>query len=81
MQPVTIDSTLDLFTIYPLRLGGLRQCGIRGLPDTSTYGQHWESKPRPSDLESNVLSTGSHAITIIAISIFEEFGTLIRLKF
>ena len=49
MQPATIDSTLDLCTRYPLRLGGPRQCGIQSLPDTSTIGQHWESNPRPSD--------------------------------
>ena len=41
-QPVTIDPTLDMCTRYPLRLGGLRQCGIRSLPDTSTHGQYWE---------------------------------------
>ena len=29
--------------------------------DTSTHGQHWESNPTPSDLESNALSTGPHA--------------------
>ena len=32
----------------PLWQGGPRQCGIRSLPDTSTYGQNWESNPRPS---------------------------------
>ena len=56
-QPATIDPTLDLCTRYPLWLGGPRQCGIRSLPDTSTHGQRWESNPRPSDLESNALST------------------------
>ena len=60
-QPATIDPTLDLCTRYPLRLGGPRQCGIWSLPDTSTHGQHWESNPRPSDLESNALSTWPHA--------------------
>ena len=64
MQPATVDPTLDLCTRYPLRLSGLRQCGIRSLPDTSTHGPHWGSKPRPSDLESNALSTGPHASTI-----------------
>ena len=29
MQPATVDSTLDLCTRYPLRLGGPRQCGIQ----------------------------------------------------
>ena len=48
MQPATIDPTLDLYTRYPLRLGGPR-CGIRSSPDTSTHGQHWESNPIPSD--------------------------------
>ena len=61
MQPATIDPTLDLCTRYPLWLGGLRQCGIWSLPDTSTHGQHWESNPRPSDLESDNLSTGPNA--------------------
>ena len=42
-------------------LGGPRQCGIRSLPDTSTHGQPWESNERPSDLESNALTTGPHA--------------------
>ena len=31
------------------------------LPDTSTHGQHCESDHRPSDLESNALSTWPHA--------------------
>ena len=56
MQPATIDPTLDLCTRYPLRLGV-----IRSLPNTSTHGQHWESNPRPSNFESNALSTGPHA--------------------
>ena len=60
----TIDPTLDLCTRYPLWLGGPRQCGIQSLPDTSTHGQHWESNRRPSDPESNALSTGPHAPTI-----------------
>ena len=68
MQPATIDPTLDLCTRYPLRLGGPRQCGIRSLSDTSTHGQHWESNPRPSDLESNALSTRPHAPTSFSIS-------------
>ena len=55
MQPATIDPTFYLCTIYPLRLGGWRQCEIPSLPDSSTHGQHWESNPRPSDLESNAL--------------------------
>ena len=61
MQPATIDPTLGQFTSNPLRLGGPRQCGIQSLPDTSTHGKHFESNPRPSDLESNALSTGPHA--------------------
>ena len=51
MQPATIDLTLDLCTRYPVRLSGPKQYGIRSLNDTSTHGQHCESKPRPSDLE------------------------------
>ena len=70
MQPATIDPTLDLCTRYPLQLGGPRQCGIRSLPDTSTHSQHWESNPRPSDLESNAVSTGPHAPT------YETYETL-----
>ena len=49
-QPTAIDPTLDLCTRYPLQLGGLRQCGIRSLPNTCTHDQDWESIPRPSDL-------------------------------
>ena len=64
MQPATIDPTLDLCTMYPLRLGGPRQCGIQSLPDTSTHSEQWESNPRPSDLESNALSTRPHAPTM-----------------
>ena len=60
-QPATIDPTLDLCTRHPLWLGESRQCGIRSLPNTSTHGQHWESNLRPSDLESNALSTWTHA--------------------
>ena len=63
MQPANIDPTFDLCTRYPLRLGGLRHCGIQSLPNTSTHDQHWESNPRPSDLKSNSLSTGPHAPT------------------
>ena len=70
VQPATIDLTLDLCTRYPLRLGGPRQCGIRSLPDNSTHGQHWESNPRPSDLEFNALSTGPHAPTIHTSHLF-----------
>ena len=44
-----------------------RQYGIRNLPDSPTHGQHWESNPRPSDLESNALSTGPHAPIIIVL--------------
>ena len=60
-QPAIIDPNLDLCTRYPLRLCGPRQCGILRLPNISTYGQHWESNPRPYDLESNALSTWPHA--------------------
>ena len=52
MQPATIDPTLDLCTRYPLRLGGPRQCGILGLPDTSTHSQHWESNPTVNQTQS-----------------------------
>ena len=62
MQPATIDLILDLCIRYSLRLGGPKQCGIQSLPDTSTHGQHWESNPRPSDLDSNALYTGPHAL-------------------
>ena len=61
MQPATIDPTLDLCTRYQSRLGRPRQCGIQSLPDSSTHGQHWELNPKPSDLESNALSTDPHA--------------------
>ena len=64
MQPETIDPTLDLCTRYPLQLGGPKQCGLRSLPNTYTHGQHWETNPRPSDLESNALSTRPHAPTL-----------------
>ena len=57
MKSATIYIPLDLCTRYPLRLDGLRQSGIQNLPDTFTHGQHWESNPRPFDLESNALST------------------------
>ena len=67
-QRATIDPTLDLCTRYPLRLGGPRQCGIQSLPDTSTHGQHWELNPRPSDLESNALSTRLHAPKLMYIT-------------
>ena len=58
------------FTIYPLAVGAqqaalpatiggfVHQLPIAaGVPDTPTHDQHWESNPRPSDLESNALST------------------------
>ena len=61
MQSAAIDPTLDLCTRYPLQLGGPRQCVIRSLSNTSTFGQHWESNPRPCNLESNALSTLSCA--------------------
>ena len=59
MHPTTIATTLDLCTMFPLRLGGPRQCGIQSLPDTSTHGQHLKSNPRPS----TALSTWPHATT------------------
>ena len=62
-QPATIDPTLDLCIRYPLWLGGPRQSGIQSLPDTPTHSQHWESNTRPSDPESNALSTWPHALT------------------
>ena len=89
MQPATIDQTLDLCTRYPLRLGGPRQCGIRSLPNTSTDGQHWESNLRPSDLESNVLSTRPHvpmvhdanrAVSWGSSSISHSFGNVMFLQ-
>ena len=63
VQAATIDPTSDLCTRYPLRLAWVRQCGIQSLPDTSTYGQHWDSNPRPSnsDIEPNTLSTWPRA--------------------
>ena len=42
-------------------LGGHKQYVMRSLPDTSTHDQQWELIPGPFDLESNTLSTGSHA--------------------
>ena len=55
-QPATIDPTLDLCTWYPLWLGGLRQCGVQSLPDTSSHGQHWELNPRPGIPDLLILS-------------------------
>ena len=52
-QPATINPTLELCTTYPLR----------SLHDTSTHDQHWESNPKPSDLESNAPSTWPHTPT------------------
>ena len=52
-QPATINPTLELCTTYPLR----------SLPNTSTHDQHWESNPKPSDLESNISSTWPHTPT------------------
>ena len=39
MQPATIDLTLDLCTRYPLRPGGLTQCGIQ------RYTRHFYTWP------------------------------------
>ena len=64
-QPATIHLTLDLCTRYPSQLGGLRQCGIRSLADNSTHNQYLKLNPRPSDLESNALSTWLSAPTLI----------------
>ena len=49
----------------------VKQCEIGSLPDTSTHGQRLESNPRPSDVESNTLSTGPHAPTS-SRSLFHE---------
>ena len=76
MQPATIDPTLDLCTRYPLRLGGPRQCGIQSLPDTSTHGQQWESNPRPSDLESNTLSTRPYAPTEVTVTLKRNLANI-----
>ena len=56
MQPATIDRSLDLCTMYPLRLGGLRQCGIPSLPNTCTHNQS-------DNLAFNALSSWPHAPT------------------
>ena len=48
-------------TRYPSLLGGQRQYGMRSLLDTSTHDQQWKLNPKPSDLESNALSTWPHA--------------------
>ena len=42
---------------------GQGQYGMKRLPDTSTHDQQWESNARPSDLESNTLSTRPPAPT------------------
>ena len=54
--------TILQFLFDQVRLGGERQYGKRSLPDTSAHDQQWESNQRPSDFESNTLSTtGLHA--------------------
>ena len=75
-QPAARDPTLVPCTRYPLWLGGPRLCGIRRLSDTSTRGQQWESNSRPSDLESNALSTWPHAPTfyIVVVNAFCEIS-------
>ena len=57
VQPATTDSTLCLCTRYPLRHGGPKQFGVLKLPEICTHDQDWKLNPRPSDLESNALST------------------------
>ena len=46
------SSRSHIYTIVngPL-LGRYRQCGMKSLPDTSTYNQQWESNPRHFGLE------------------------------
>ena len=66
-------------TRYPLLLGGLRQYGMRILPDTSTHDQEWESNPTPSDLKSNALSTWPRApITTTGVTHYTFTSTLTR---
>ena len=82
---------MDLCTgyVYPLLLVGPWQCGIRSLRDPSTHIHNWKSNPRPSDLESNALSTWRHDLSCYTIVmqgnfslcrlftwIFLEFGTM-----
>ena len=53
---------------------------MRSLPDTATHDQQWESNPRPSDPESNTLSTGPHApicfIAVVRSSQVVVFGVM-----
>ena len=63
MQPANIIPTSDLCSRYPSRLGGLRQCGMHSLPDTFRHDQHWESNPRPFDLEFSSQFIWPHAHT------------------
>ena len=57
MQLVT-DPTLDLCIRLNFQLGGQRQWGIRRLPNNSTCDQHWESNPKPCDLEQTLYPLG-----------------------
>ena len=61
LKPATIDPTL--ICAPGTHYGWVVQCGIRILPDTSTHGRHWESNPRPSDLDSNAISTWTTSCT------------------
>ena len=58
LQLIPLTNVQFRSTRYPSLLGGQRQYGMRSLPDTSTHDQQWKLNPRPSDLESNILSTG-----------------------
>ena len=59
-QPLIQPGICALGTHYGW-VGGPSQCGIQSLANICTHGQHSESNPRPSDLESNALSTSPHA--------------------
>ena len=69
MQPATIDPTMDLCTRYPLRLGGLRQCGIWFARHFYTLQALLIDVSRCSSIQSNTLSTWPRAPTVTSKSL------------
>ena len=57
-----------------------KQHEMRSWPNSSPHDQQWESNPRPFDLESNVLSTQTHAPVCYIDKVRTDSATLIIYK-
>ena len=70
----TIDLTMDLCSI---RLGGLSQCEMQSLPDTSTHDWQCESNSKPFNLQWDALPPLGNMPTIYKLKGMDTLTVLI----